>query len=93
MNSDAQRLVEIRKTLWANREMPIHEMFLELLDIKLRQGRDELVENCTPANFPIVQGQAKAYAELIKLLRKAPIEIPKDVKHGEGTSSSSTYHA
>jgi hypothetical protein len=74
---DKVRLDYVLKTLWANKETPTHELFCELLKMKLEQGKDVLVDNCTPANFPIVQGQAKAYQELLTLLKRQPVELPK----------------
>lgn len=85
---DKKRMNYILETLWANREMPVHELFLELLEMKLQQGKDVLVTDCTPANFPIVQGQAKAYLELLTLLRKSPIKLPIEATNGRyGTNS------
>ena len=88
---DKARAAYILNTLWANREMPVHELFCELLELKLQQGKDELVSNCTPANFPIVQGQAKAYLELLTLLRKQPVKIPEEATHGRISSNPSPY--
>jgi hypothetical protein len=88
---DKKRLTYLLETLWANREMPVHELFCELLDIKLQQGKDVLVNDCTPTNFPIVQGQAKAYSELLALLRKQPAKIPAEATHGRISSNPSPY--
>lgn len=74
---DKARVTEILKILWANRENPIHGLFVEMLEFKLQQGKDMLVTDCTPDNFPIVQGQAKAYYELLSLLKRQPVELPK----------------
>ena len=85
---DKKRLTYILETLWSNREMPVHELFMELLELKLQQGKDVLVSDCTPTNFPIVQGQAKAYLELLTLLRKPPVKLPEEATHGRyGTNS------
>ena len=72
--------LDLLRSLAACREEHGVQVIRELLVVLLEQGKTTLVRECTPANFPIVQGQAKAYDTLLNMIDRPVPELPDEAK-------------
>ena len=52
------------------------DLIVELLELKLERLKEDLLR-ITQADFPRLQGEAKTYNDLLKLLTKEPLNINK----------------
>lgn len=72
--------LDLRRKLTAHREEFGVSIIVELLEELLDQGKTALVRDCTPENFPIVQGQAKAYDTLLSMILRPVPDLPEEAK-------------
>lgn len=72
------RLEQVRllEELYSRRDQPEVQLLLKVLDFRLTKVRDRLLE-CSPAEFQKLQGEAAAYAAIIKdIMRPKPVLRP-----------------
>lgn len=60
---------ELLRAVQGLRGRPEHKMVLDLLEVMLDEVKNTLVV-CDPADFAHVQGQAKAYSGLIRMIER-----------------------
>lgn len=68
-------LLDLQKEIYSRREDAGIQLVLKFLNELLEVGAKKLVDDCTPENFPIVQGTARAYKTLINMISKPVPDI------------------
>lgn len=62
-----QEMYRLLKVLHERQATPEIQSFLSLLELLRRISADRLVD-CSPSDFPFVQGEAKAYRHVIEMI-------------------------